>query len=63
MLFTKDVGFVVPEGVFKEVLAKCRHIPEHPREGGLWVSEMMAKMPQHPGDQQPALFAGRSRDQ
>ena len=62
MLFTKDMGYVVPKGVFDEVLANCRHIAEYPREGGLWVSEMRVKMPQPPGDQQPAPFTGRGRD-
>ena len=62
MLFTKDMGYVVPKGVFDDVLAKCRHIAEYPREGGLWVSEMTVKIPQPPGDQQPAPFAGRGRD-
>ncbi len=50
MLFTKDMGYVVPEGVFTEVLAKCRRIVEYPREGGLWVSEMTVEIPQPPGD-------------
>ena len=62
MLFTKDMGYVVPEGVFKEVLARCRHIAEYPREGGLWVSEMTVKIPQPPGDDRPAPFAGQGRD-
>ena len=26
VLFTKDVGVVVPAGVFDEVLARCSHI-------------------------------------
>ena len=59
MLFTKDVGIVVPAGVFKEVLERCRHIAEYPREGGLWVSEMTVRIPQPPGDQTPAPFAGQ----
>ena len=63
MLFTQDMGYVVPKGVFKEILATCRHIAEYPREGGLWVSEMTVKMPQPPGDQPAAPFAGRGRDQ
>ena len=58
MLFTKDLGIVVLAGVFKEVLEKCRHIAEYPRGGGLWVSEMTVQMPQPPGDQTPAPFAG-----
>jgi hypothetical protein len=59
MLFTQDMGYAVPAGVFKEVLEKCRHIAEYPSEGGLWVSEMTVKMPQLPGDQTPAPFAGQ----
>ena len=63
MLFTQDMGYVVPKGVFDEVLSRCRHIAEYPREGGLWVSEMTVKIPQPPGDQTAAPFAGRGRDQ
>ena len=63
MLFTQDMGYVVPKGVFDEVLKKCRHIAEYPREGGLWVSEMTVKTGQPPGDQPAAPFAGRGRDQ
>ena len=63
MLFTQDMGYVVPKGVFDEILATCRHIAEYPREGGLWVSEMTVKIPQAPGDQPTAPFAGRGRDQ
>ena len=59
MLFTQDMGYVVPKGVFDEVLKKCRHIAEYPREGGLWVSEMTVKMPQPPGDPTPAPFEGQ----
>ena len=62
MLFTTDMGYVVPEGVFKEVLAKCRHIAEYPREGGLWVSEMTVQMPQLRGGDRPAPFAGQGRN-
>ena len=63
MLFTQDMGYVVPKGVFGEVLSRCRHIAEYPREGGLWVSEMTVKIPQLPGDQAAAPFAGRGRNQ
>ena len=63
MLFTQHMGYVVPKGVLKEILATCRHIAEYPREGGLWVSEMTVKIPQPPGDQPTAPFAGRGRDQ
>jgi len=63
MLFTQDMGYVVPKGVFDEVLKKCRHIAEYPREGGLWVSEMTVKTAQPPGDQPTAPFVGRGRDQ
>jgi len=62
MLFTHDMGYVVPKGVFDEVLKRCRHIAEYPREGGLWVSEMMVKIPEPPGNDRPAPFAGQGRD-
>ena len=62
MLFTQDMGYVVPKGVFDEVLKRCRHIAEYPREGGLWVSEMMVKIPEPPGNDRPAPFAGQGRD-
>ena len=57
MLFTAGMGYVVPAGVFNEVLANCRHIAEYPREGGLWVSEMAVKLPEPPGDK-PRLLPG-----
>ena len=63
MLFTKDMGYVVPKGVFGEVLNKCRHIAKYPREGGLWVGEMTVKILQPPGDQSTAPFAGRGGHQ
>ena len=63
MLFTQDMGYVVPKGVSKEILATCRHIAEYPHEGVLWVSEMTVEIPQPPGDQPTAPFAGRGRDQ
>ena len=63
MLFNKDIGWGVPEGVFDGVLGKCRHIAEYPREGGLWVSGVTVKIPQPPGDQPATPFAGRGCDQ
>jgi hypothetical protein len=56
MLFTEDFGVVVPAGVFDEVLKRCKHIATYPREGGLYVAEMIVKTP---GSGSPAPFAGQ----
>ena len=56
MLFTEDFGVVVPAGVFDEVLKRCKHIATYPREGGLYVAEMVVKTP---GSGSPAPFAGQ----
>ena len=45
MLFTKECGFVVPAGAFNKILDKIKHIAEYPREGGLYVAEMIVKDP------------------
>ena len=50
MLFTKECGFVVPAGVFKEILDKVKHIAESPRAGGLYVAEMTVKDPDQDSD-------------
>ena len=62
MLFTKKCGFVVPAGVFDAILAKVKHVAEYPREGGLYVAEMIVKDPEQPDDR-PAPFTrpGQSR--
>ena len=46
MLFTKECGFVVPAGVSKEVLDKVKHVAEYPREGGLYLAEMIVTDPE-----------------
>ena len=56
MLFTDDFGVVVPAGVFDVVLKRCKHIATYPREGGLYVAEMIVKTP---GSGSPAPFAGQ----
>ena len=56
MLFTEDFGVVVPAGVFDEVLERCKHIATYPREGGLYVAEMIVKTPSNVS---PAPFAGQ----
>ena len=56
MLFTEGFGVVVPAGVFDEVLKRCKHIATYPREGGLYVAEMIDKTP---GSSSPAPFAGQ----
>ena len=56
MLFTEDFGVVVPAGVFDEVLKTCKKIAAYPREGGLYVAEMVVK-PASIGS--PAPFAGQ----
>ncbi len=53
MLFTKECGFVVPAGVFKEILDKVKHIAEYPREGGLYVAEMIVKDPEQDSGRPP----------
>jgi len=45
MLFKKNCAYVVPEGVFDEILAVVRHLAKYPRKGGLYVAEMHAKNP------------------
>ena len=60
-LFTKKCGFVVPAGVFDEILKKVKHIAEYPREGGLYVAEMTCMDPEAKSEPSggPATFAGR----
>ena len=60
MLFTEDFGVVVPAGIFDEVLKTCRKIATYPREGGLYVAEMIVK---HPSTGNPAPFAGQRQGQ
>ena len=56
MLFTEKAGYVVPAGVFDEILKTCKHIATYPREGGLYVADMIVKPP-NVGS--PAPFAGQ----
>ena len=59
MLFTEDFGVVVPAGVFDEVLKTCKRIATYPREGGLYVAEMIVKAP---NTGSPTPFTGRRQD-
>ena len=38
MFFKKNCAYVVPEGVFDEILAVVRHLAKYPRKGGLYVA-------------------------
>ena len=60
MLFTEKCGYVVPAGVFDEVMkaaaAAGKIIAQYPRDGGLYVAEMIVKCPKVA---EPAPFAGQ----
>jgi hypothetical protein len=60
MLFTEKAGYVVPAGVFDEVMkaaaAAGKIIAKYPRDGGLYVAEMIVKCPKA---NDPAPFAGQ----
>ncbi len=58
MLFKKGCAYVVPEGAFDKVLAVTKKVAEYPREGGLWVTEMVVKDP-GADPAQLASFAGQ----
>ena len=60
MLFVEDFGVVVPAGAFDETLKTGKHIATYPREGGLYVAEMIVKSP---ATGSPAPFAGQRQDQ
>jgi hypothetical protein len=46
MLFKKGCAYVVPEGVFDEVLKRVEHVATYPREeGGLYVTEVTVRDP------------------
>ena len=67
-LFTKKCGYVVPEGVFEEILAKLydagRIICRYPRRGGLYVATMKATDPtKRSKDGNTAPFAGQDAGQ
>ena len=51
---------VMPAGIFDEVLKMCKKIATYPREGGLYVAEMIVK---HPSTGNPAPFAGQRQGQ
>jgi len=59
MLFTAGFGVVVPAGVFDESLKTCKRIATYPREGGLYVAEMIVKAP---NTGSPAPFAGQRQN-
>ena len=60
MLYKKDCAYVVPEGVFDQILAMCKIIAEYPRKGGLYVAEVTVKDPdaKNSSPASPASFAG-----
>ncbi len=45
MLFTKGMGYVVPEGALSKFLGSIRTVARYPRRGGLYVAKMKAKDP------------------
>ena len=60
MLFTEKAGYVVPAGVFDEVMkaaaAAGKIIAQYPRDGGLYVVKMIVE---GPTAADPAPFAGQ----
>ncbi len=59
VIFTKKCGYVVPAGLFDELLAQVKHIAKYHRRGGLYVGEFDAVDPS--GDYasaKPSGFAG-----
>ncbi len=62
MLFKKGCAYVVPEGAFDKVLAVTPKVAEYPREGGLWVTEMVVKAPEA-DPAAAASFAGQGAGQ
>ena len=45
MLYTKECGYVVPEGTLSRFLANINVIAKYPRRGGLYVAKMKARRP------------------
>ncbi len=45
MLYTKECGYVVPEGTLSRFLANINVIARYPRRGGLYVAKMKARRP------------------
>ena len=60
MLFAEGFGAVVPAGVFGGTLKACKRIATYPREGGLYVAEVIVKSP---AIGSPAPFAGQRQGQ
>ena len=58
MLYKRGCAYVVPEGAFDKILAVTKKVAEYPREGGLWVTEMVVKDPEA-DPAKPASFAGQ----
>ena len=44
-LFKKGCAYAVPEGVFDKILAQVTHVATYPRQGGLWVAKVRARVP------------------
>ncbi len=45
MLYTRECGYVVPEGTLSRFLAQVNVITRYPRRGGLYVAKMKARRP------------------
>ena len=45
MLYTREAGYVVPEGTLSRFLANINVIARYPRRGGLYVAKMKARRP------------------
>ncbi len=41
VLFNNRTGYVVPPGVVDEIMKKIKAVAEYPREGGLYVADMV----------------------
>ena len=62
MLFKKGCAYVVPEGAFDKILAVTKKVAQYPREGGLWVTEMVVEEPEA-DPAAAASFAGQGAGQ
>ncbi len=45
LLYTREAGYVVPEGTLSRFLANINVIARYPRRGGLYVAKMKARRP------------------
>ena len=63
MIFTNKVGIVIPAGKLDEILKTIKVVARYPREGGLYVADMMVKCPaaKIPPAASPTPFAGQVR--